>query len=152
MHCFLLIGLLYFASCSGQDENMRKQSPPSENRTTGTSDTRPPTPPPPPAVRDNLTMMGAEVTSIKLTGDFDFELGLLLQTALPAGTGPTIAEPGQRIVVRPAFMLDESGRVAENDRNKRLFAVRGLKVGEAVIGRIGMQQDGMWYLIDTGLE
>ncbi len=153
MRCILMIVLLYFAGCSGSDENTREKSQRTETPAIKQPDAPPPTPPPPPAVKDNLTLIGAEITAVNLIGTYDFEFHLTLQTALPAGTGATIAEPGQKITVRPEFVLDESGAPASgNERNKRLFQARMSKVGDPLIGKIGMKQDGTWYLIDTGFK
>ena len=47
----------------------------------------------------------------------------------------------------------ESGTIlTTNERNTRLLEARALKVGDPLVGKIGMKQDGQWYLIDTGLE
>lgn len=109
--------------------------------------------PPPAAVKENLTLIGAVVTGIELTGDIDYVLHLELRTAIPLGGTASLAEPGQSLAVHPGYRKNEQGEISlSGEQNKRLHDLRSLKEGEFVLGRISLGQDGIWYIMDTGVE
>ncbi len=97
--------------------------------------------------------MGAEVTSIQLNGDMDYVMGIVLRTALPYQNEASLVEPGQELTIRPAYEKEADGAIyLASARNKRLFEQRMLKVGDPIIGKISLFQDGLWYLVDTTLD
>jgi len=109
--------------------------------------------PPPAAVKENLTLIGAVVTGIELKGDNVYILHLELRTAIPLGGTASLAEPGQSLVVHSGYRKDEQGEISlSQEPNKRLHDLRSLKEGEFVLGRISLGQDGIWYIMDTGVE
>lgn len=144
------IGLL-LVSCSAGPKR-------SETGVLDSLNVQPPPPPPPgggeqapAAIKDNMSLIGGVILDIRLVDDYRYELTLDLRTALPAGPRESLAEPGQRVTVYPAFEVGEGGNISlENARNKRLYEVRRIESGRPILGRITLLQDGKWYLHDTG--
>jgi len=152
---FLLFASLLLTTCSSTDKSAQKV--PSSDSVQAE---QPPGPPkidrqriPPATTKENVTLIGAVVESIELVDSVQFKVAIELRTAIPAGGAESIAEPGQRITVIPAYMSGEAGSLdMSNDRNKRLFDVRSLKQGDFLLGKISLSQNGKWYLIDTKLD
>ena len=152
MPALILICLLWFAGCSGADRDTR-QTGSSAAQQRGPDSITPPPPPGPPAIKPNLTRIGAEIISIQLIDDTDYSIEVLLNTAIPVGNSETVAEPEQKLMLRPDFARDAEGKILPNDaRNKRLLEPRALKSGDPVFGKISLRQNGTWYLIDTSLD
>ncbi|MFN0158458.1 MAG: hypothetical protein ACKVRP_10350 [Bacteroidota bacterium] len=145
----LLLSIVVFGCSSSerQDSIKKPDPPPPEVPSTSVP------PSPPAAVTQNITLIGAVVEGIEFMGDTDYLVHLELRTAIPEDNSTSLAEPGQRITVRPAFVLDDKGKpVSGNPRNVRLLEVRALKSGDSLIGKISLGQNGTWYLFDNGLE
>lgn len=107
----------------------------------------------PPSIVPNVTLIGAVITAIAIVDEFQYTLDVELRTAIPEGHSPSIAEPGQRVRVVPSYRLDEQRAVVMSDeRNKRLMDVRSKNVGDFLLGKIVLSNDGTWYLIDTELQ
>lgn len=108
---------------------------------------------PPAAIAENLSLIGAVVDSVEILDEKNFRLHLQLRTAIPSGGKPSLADPGQNVVVAPAFVLDERGAVqTDHDRNQRLLETRLLVRGDFLMGKITLEKDGSWYLLDTRLD
>ncbi|GEM_PF-3417339 len=151
----ILLALIFVGCSASNKESAADKSVPQQPKADSVAVSKVTAPPPPPAsVKANMTMMGAEVTSIQLNGDTDYIMGLALRTALPyRNTDVSFAEPGQELIVRPAFERDPGGGIIPTSpRNTRLLEARSLKVGDPIIGKISLFQDGLWYLVDTTLD
>ncbi len=148
----VLLSVMGCATGERQSEQAARRSPQPPDTTV--------VPPPPPGgpsqsavIKDNRTMIGSVILSIELVDVYKYTVHVVLRTALPAGSGESLAEPGQELTLSPSYTLDSNGRVVMEDaRNKRLYDVRAMKKGEALLGRITLHQDGVWYLFDTTLE
>ncbi len=136
-------------------------SRPAMNRTTPSPDTTASVPPPPPppttaapaAWKENSSLIGAALVEIRLVDPYRYVLTLDLRTVLPAGSGESLAEPGQRVEVVPDYVTGPDGGISlEHERNQRLYEVRKRKAGEPVMGKITLGADGVWHLVDTGLK
>ena len=143
----LSIVLIGCSSADRKDSLKKPDQVPSETPSTSTP------PSPPAAVTQNLTLFGAVVEGIQFLDGSDYLLHLELRTALPGDNATSLAEPGQRLSVRPAFVLgDDTMPVPQDPRNLRLLEVRSLKAGDSMVGKITLGQNGTWYLIDNRLE
>jgi len=135
-----LLGLL-LVSCSTPRETQQDTPPPATNE----PPPPPPSgggPPPPAVVKENMSLIGAVVRSIEFIDSVGYTLEAELRTAVPAGTGVSLAEPGQTLRLRPDFSDNEA-------RNGRLREVRAKKEGDFLLGRIFLDKDGTWRLYDT---
>lgn len=133
---------LLFAACSSGSRQVERAIQDSVQDSVRTA--------PPPAVRENLSMIGAVVRSVERTDGDSYHLTIELRTALPAGPAESIAEPGQTVIVRPAYVLGEDGKPRQGvERNARLRAAGDRKPGEALIGKIMLSAEGIWLLVDT---
>lgn len=104
-------------------------------------------------IKDNFSLIGAVISAIDTLSEFQYTLHIHLQTALPAGSLESLAEPGQQLEVIPLYHRDESGKIDWNDvRNKRLVEVCSKKEGDFLLGKISLGKNGKWYLIDTQLD
>ena len=104
----------------------------------------------PTTVKDNVSLVDAVIGTIDTASGIHYIIEITIRTAVPVGERPNLAEPHQRLVVRPSYRLDDSGLVDRNDlRNKRLIDVVAKKAGDSLFGKISLAKDGTWYLIDT---
>jgi hypothetical protein len=131
-------------------------SPPPARETSSSADSIRSAPPPPPAqtqpaaIKENASIIGAVIIATSAVDSLHWTMTLEIRTALPKGGGASLAEPGQRITVTPAYLEGEGGTVSlEVPRNRRLQELRSRKVGEAVLGTVTLRDDGIWYLVDT---
>lgn len=136
----ILVGVLFIA-CSSTKETEQYTPPPI------TKDLPPPPPsgdiPPSPAVvKENMSLIGAVVRSVTLTDSAGFFLDVEIRTAVPAGTGVSLAEPGQMLRLHPDFS-DHAVR------NARLRDLRTKREGDFLLGRIFLDREGTWRLYDT---
>jgi len=104
-------------------------------------------------VKPNLSLIGAVISSIEFVDSVRYKAHIELRTAIPIGGLESIAEPGQSLVVQPAYRADGEGKIMLSDPlNRKLFEARLLKNGDFLFGKISLHQDGIWYLEDTGLD
>lgn len=149
MKSVLLIFSFVLISCTAAERPNASKTP--EKQQQAESPTPPP-PPPPAAITQNLTLLGGVVKDIEFVDARQYRVRVEVRTAIPEGAAESLTEPGQTIILRPAYHIDDDGTLnMGNERNGRLYEVRSLKAGEAILGKISFGQDGFWYLHDTKL-
>ena len=109
-------------------------------------------PPPPPinvetAIKENSTIVGAVVDSLELLDPVNYRITVYLMTAIPNQNSENILEPGQTIIVYPAFIFNESNQIDfSNPINNKLIQLRTLKKKGYFIGNISLAADKKYYI------
>lgn len=103
----------------------------------------------PTTIRENATLIDAIVDSSKIINDLQYELFLTITKASSIGALDNFTEVGQRIKVKPNYVLDDSHKIDRvNERNKRLLKSKELKTGSVIKGKISLTTAGEWILAD----
>ena len=111
----------------------------------------PPTPKlsPPASIGQNVSQVEAVVENIEFIDEAQFNIGIFIISSTPVGGRTSIVEPGQRLIVSPQYIRDPSGVIdMTNETNKRLLTMKSTQNGQSFKGKITMNRQGAWNLVD----
>jgi len=104
---------------------------------------------PPASIVQNASQVEAVVEHIESIDETHFNVGIFVISSTPIGGRTSIVEVGQRLVVSPQFVRDPSGNVdMANETNKRLKTIKEKQNGQSFKGKIVMNRQGGWNLVD----
>ena len=145
---FHVIFLLVLAAGAGcRSSRGTKETPPAETQ----SQTPPGSPASSPTVvAQNISNIEAVVEELQDFGATQFNLKIFVISSNPVNGRVSVVEAGQRIFVTPQYYADSTGKVNfEEARNKRLMSLKLLKTGQAFKGKIAINRQGSWNIVDV---
>lgn len=97
--------------------------------------------------KPNVTFVGAVIEEIYVIDEFQFQLKVLLNTAIPDRGMETLIEPGQKLELSPEYFLSNNGEIDLNDeRNKKIYQLRTILPGDAFMGNVSLTASGKWVI------
>ncbi|MDI6765962.1 MAG: hypothetical protein QME52_03970 [Bacteroidota bacterium] len=104
----------------------------------------------PTTLKENAALIDAIIDSLIVIDDLQYELSIAIIKVSSIGAIDNFAEVGQRMTVKPNYVLDDSHKIdLLNERNKRLLKIKALKAGGIIKGKITLTKAGEWLLADV---
>ena len=146
--CCILVTFLV-TGCRSSHEEKR-----SDNSSHDTMHQAPPPYTSPPAgIVQNVSQVEAVVENIQPIDAVQFDIVIFIISSTPAAGRTSIVEAGQRMVVAPQFVIDPRGDVdMTSETNRRLLTIKGKQPGQSFKGKISMNRQGSWDLVDVDQE
>ncbi len=102
------------------------------------------------AVSQNISSVEAVVENNQDLGATQFTMKIFVIASVPVNGRTSIVEAGERIFVSPQYYADSTGKVNfQEPRNKRIVALKQLKTGESFKGKVAINRQGSWNIVDV---
>lgn len=141
----IIVGVI-LVGCGSSHQDDKADTPPVSD---------PQHPPPhntitPTSIAPNVSQVEAVVENVEYIDETQFNVGIFIVSSTPVAGRTSIVEAGQRLVVSPQYVRDPSGGMdMANDTNKRLMAIRLKQYGQSFKGKIVINRQGGWNLVDV---
>ncbi|MGE5399082.1 MAG: hypothetical protein ACM3S2_01675 [Ignavibacteriales bacterium] len=101
------------------------------------------------AVRSNYSRAQVELLSSAIVDTNSFILKVRVMDLRDNQSYQDIAVKGETYELRPAFILDKYGKIADDKRNKRLLELKKLKSGSRFWAVMSYYADRGWMIMDV---
>ena len=104
----------------------------------------------PTTIKPNASLVTAVIDSLILIDDLQYRIAVRINSSTSVAGMATLAEPGQRTVLSPQYLLDNNKSIeTTSDRNKKLLTLRSSKPGDTFHGKISLVEEGKWVLVEV---
>jgi len=145
---FLITGAaILIVGCCTTESPKKADAPPLDSITT----VAPVKPTQPTAIAQNVSRVKAVVEGVSLIDHTQFSVKIFIITSEPFSGKYSLIEPEQRVTVYPEFRYADAGGTIDKDepRNKKLLTLRDAQVGQSFMGKITIDNRGLWRLIEV---
>jgi hypothetical protein len=104
----------------------------------------------PTVFKQNISVIEGRIDSVITDDDRNFRVMVTINSSIPEEDIDSYADAGQQIICVPEYFIGDNGKIdEENNRNRKLMLLRGVKPGEHIKVKISLGRKGEWKIIEV---